>query len=524
MLVGMLAGLVFGCAKKFGSDEGSDTTTTEDVLTTDTPMQDLGPECQPEVCQGGNLQCCDDPQSGRSVCIDISSSTDHCGGCDQACPEAPDVVAPMCTDLGLGATCAVEICEYFHADCDEIFDTGCEIETDRDLQNCGACGLVCNQGEVCVSGNCSRYQELPFEPPATLSTEARLGWSLVTQQALVVVGAPGGLSDAGAALALFTTGGESNSFDGTVLLEDTQGEAGFELGTSVAISFDGTLIAVGDADAGRVLVFERQDFSQFVEIARVQGPINERFGAAVAIDTSQLLVGAPEATPGGEVRIFLRDGAGFATTPEQTLAGESAGPDLFGTSLALGGNTLVVGAPESAETTSDGKVYIFQNDALGWTEQASFSTEQQRGCARFGQSVSLYQELLVVGAPFHSDRCSSAADLTGRAYVFEGSGSTWSPVLELRGNATAGDDGFGEAVNIVGNRVVVGAPREGSSTQGAVYLAQRIAEKWLSPQRLVSPAPRAGEHFGAAVALHFEGIFVGAPGAVGEPGMLYDLE
>ena len=112
-------------------------------------------ECRMGACRIANCQapfedCNTLTEDGCE--IDLSTSMDHCGGCDMAC--APANAAAMC-DLG---TCSITSCDNGFIDCDGLVDTGCEVNSDVDLMNCGTCGTTCSYANgvaECVGGACN---------------------------------------------------------------------------------------------------------------------------------------------------------------------------------------------------------------------------------------------------------------------------------------------------------------------------------------------------------------------------------
>jgi hypothetical protein len=97
----------------------------------------------------------------RAACgaeqVDLMSSADHCGRCDNRCASElrPNVEALRC-DCG---TCAIGACRAGWADCDGALENGCEIEVRSDPDRCGTCGRRCNAAEFCAAGSCVALPE-----------------------------------------------------------------------------------------------------------------------------------------------------------------------------------------------------------------------------------------------------------------------------------------------------------------------------------------------------------------------------
>ena len=285
----------------------------------------------------------------------------------------------------------------------------------------------------------------------------------------------------------------------------------------------------------------------------------DNFGVSVALsnDGSTLAVGAPLedsnttgfntppnefATDSGAVYVFTRDAMGTWLQQAYVKASDTAGGDNFGFTVALSadGNTLAVGAPlEDSGTAADaGAVYVFTRAAGVWTEQQYIKAAFPGAGDRFGTSVSLSADgnTLAVGAPSEDsaalgvggnqiDDCGAAAPAncasdSGAAYVFARSGSVWSQQVYLKASNTGPGDNFGSSVALSGdgNALMVGAINEdGSATgtggtsnelatdSGAVYAYTRSGTVWTPQSYVKASNTGAGDGFGVSVALSSDG-------------------
>lgn len=205
------------------------------------------------------------------------------------------------------------------------------------------------------------------------------------------------------------------------------------------------------------------------------------------------------------------------------LATDGMRGDELGWSVATDGDILVVGAV-NAETA--GRVYVFVRDEQGWKETAVLRPTGNVPNASFGNAVDLDGEILVVGAP----RDREAGAEVGAAYVFRGTGGQWQMDARVVAGDGAAGDRFGESVSIHGERFAVGAPSRnegGEKNAGAVYLFAAADGLWTQEARLVADGRGTGGLFGTAVALYDGIIVVGAPtdtAILNAPGVSYVFE
>lgn len=116
-------------------------TVTDLAVRPDAPLAvDMAGGCE-RGCNAKEL-CC------AALCVDPAASTDHCGRCGNRCPAPPNAAATC-----LMGACAFA-CRQGSADCDQNPANGCEVMTDSDPKNCGACRVVCPNLGVCLLGLC----------------------------------------------------------------------------------------------------------------------------------------------------------------------------------------------------------------------------------------------------------------------------------------------------------------------------------------------------------------------------------
>lgn len=229
-------------------------------------------------------------------------------------------------------------------------------------------------------------------------------------------------------------------------------------------------------------------------------PDNEDgFGWAVAISGDTIVVGARnesssgtgiDSTPdntanqAGAAYVFVRSGTAWSQQaylkPHNTDSG-----DWFGVSVALAGDTAVVGADaesgsaigvdQPADNTAAlaGAAYVFVRSGTTWTQQAYLKAHNTEANDRFGVSVAISGNTIAVGASGESgsgtgvnSESNNDASTSGAVYTFVRNGFVWSHQAYLKAHNTGDGDGFGSSVAISGSTIVVGATGEDSSSVG----------------------------------------------------------
>jgi hypothetical protein len=281
---------------------------------------------------------------------------------------------------------------------------------------------------------------------------------------------------------------------------------------------------------------------------------NHFFGISVAVSGDTVVVGAVGEAGGagnsGAAYVFVRDAMGNWSQQAYLKASNFDPQDQFGISVAVSGDTVVVGAHlEDSSATgvngdetndsadSSGAAYVFVRDADGiWSQQAYLKASNTDGGDRFGISVAASGETVVVGARFegssatgvNGDETDDSADTAGAAYIFVRSGTTWSQQAYLKASNTPQDDlasdQFGISVAVSGDTVVVGAFGEASNAtgvngdqadnsafqSGAAYVFVRAGGVWSQQAYLKASNTGAVDQFGWSVAVSNDTVVVGA--------------
>lgn len=295
----------------------------------------------------------------------------------------------------------------------------------------------------------------------------------------------------------------------------------YGFGTDVALAGDAMLVGAPGAytqagATGDATVFSRtgSDWSQVAVLDAGNDHHDEQFGAAVAASGDAVLIGAPNAATDhpvvtGVAYIFESGGGGWLE--QARLLPSVPGGLGFGSAVALDEDTAVVGVGSGIGDFVVGAAYVFTRGSGSWPQQARLTGDIADQAVTFGTAVAVRGDLLAVGEPG-----STQAHIQGRVHLFTRSGTTWSPLVVLEAADGAVDDGFGSALALSGNALVVGAPNADVGIEtggGAVYVFDDGGGSWAQQAKITAPIPAKLAGFGHSVAFEGDAIVVGAVGA-----------
>lgn len=316
----------------------------------------------------------------------------------------------------------------------------------------------------------------------------------------------------------------------------------------------------GDS-SGAVYLFSRQasGWAQRAYVKASNAGSVDGFGTALAFSNGTLAVSAPfedsQATgidgaesngPGGSqgaVYVFV-EANGNWQQQAYVKATNTDAIDLFGSSVALDGDILAVGAPweDGAATSVDGDqssnaamnsgaAYVYERIGAVWQPLAYLKADNAEAEDELGAALAVSGELIAVGAPGESSNDGSAADPSnnaaheaGAAYVFARAGASYQQVAYLKASNPHADARFGAKLALQGNVLAVSAVGEGTlggdgsgsnelrPESGAVYVFERTNDAWAQTAYLKAPVVSESAYFGAALALSGDTLVIGALG------------
>ncbi|HSS21648.1 MAG TPA: PQQ-binding-like beta-propeller repeat protein [Pyrinomonadaceae bacterium] len=311
-------------------------------------------------------------------------------------------------------------------------------------------------------------------------------------------------------------------FTQTKKLTTSEAAADDRFGYSVATNGDTVVVgATGNSNTGAAYVFERnqggaENWGQVKKLTASDAAGNDQFGRSVAIDVDTVVVGAwLKNSNTGAAYIFKRNQGGAENWGQvkKLTASDAAGNDLFGSSVSINADTMVVGAfgkVPGSNYISTGAAYIFERNQGGtenWGQVQKLTSDTVSNYAYFGYSVAINGDTVVVGA---------YGKTPGVAYIFErnqGGAENWGQVKSLIASDAVGGDQFGISVAINNNTLAVGANHGNRATSGAVYIFERNqngVESWGQTQELTADDAALQDEFGISVAIDGDSLVVGA--------------
>jgi len=432
-----------------------------------------------------------------------------------------------CASLGIAFTCSKRVCGDGFVELDEECDDGNGNDHDGCNADCSVSQIAYVKAFNADASDCFGWSVALSADGSTLAVGAR-------DEASAAIGIDGNELDnsAGSSGAIYVFTRSGMTWSQQAYLKASNTDASDYFGWSVALSADGSTLAVG-----------------------AQGEAS----AATDIGGNQLDNSADGA---GAVYVFTRDGTTWSQQA-YVKASNTEKLDFFGWSVALSGDgsTLAVGATdENSKATGiggnqvdnsllgAGAVYVFTRSGTTWSQSAYVKASNTDAGDSFGSSVALSDDgsTLVVGALYEDskatgiggDQADNFASNAGAVYVFTRSGTTWSQQAYVKASNTGINDSFGYSVALSGDgsTLAVGADRESSAATGidgsqfdesfgdagAVYVFTRSGTTWSQQAYVKASNTGLLDRFGYSVALSTDGSTL-AVGATGEDSNAVDI-
>lgn len=294
----------------------------------------------------------------------------------------------------------------------------------------------------------------------------------------------------------------------------------------ISVATDGDTIVVGapgDTNAGHAsgaaYVFQRSlDHWFFIrKLIGSESSANDSFGLSVAVDGNTIVCGAfgnsPSNTlPVGSAFVFTLIDNHWQETQKLSASDASEG-NSFGGTVAMDGNTLIVGAIGNSQFA--GAVYVFEFDGSSWTEQEKLMSHDATPRVFFGYRLGISGETIVVASEGRADNPIEFS----AAYIFRRTPSGWHQQKRITTDDVVVDGRveimgrFGLTVAVSGDTVVVGSPNDPTLAyfSGSAYIYRRNGESnWSLDQHIFPSDATRDDSFASAVAISGETVLMGA--------------
>lgn len=304
-------------------------------------------------------------------------------------------------------------------------------------------------------------------------------------------------------------------------------KAGDWFGCGVAIDGDTAVVGASgddtacindpDCNSGAAYVFLRMANGDWVlkaKLTSLDTRAGDRFGASVAIDGDTIVIGRPAWGAGDPRRagayVFDRIDQRWMQT-RRLAVDDGSLDDAFGVSVAIDGDTVVVGSLGASGAGSTDAAYVFVRNEIDWEFQEKLTPEAGSSWDGFGYSVAVDGNRAFIGAP------NQRSD--GSLYVYDRVGEKWFQSQQLKPTNQDVYNGFGSSVDISRDTLVIGEFRYAflddtmdSSDTGASYIFTHDGAQWVEHTRLAQAGPMPHYYFGISVSIEDDTVLIGSPG------------
>jgi hypothetical protein len=308
-----------------------------------------------------------------------------------------------------------------------------------------------------------------------------------------------------------------------------------------AVAISGNTVVVGDEyemlreyETGAAYVFEKpvSGWANMTQTAKLTPSDNAfHFGASVAISGDTIVIGAPwtvvdGVAAQGALYVFVKPASGWTDMTETAILYpyhvNFSGNSYAGSTVAIDGNTIVAGVPNVSVSPAlgFGEALVYVMPSGGWKNAYETAVLFINSYyypwygAGFGASVAVSGNTIVVGA---AGCCVQGVLYEGSAYVFVEPPGGWKTTdsynAELKGTEVGVNDEFGYSVAMYGNTIVVGSPQFYSYGVGAAYVYVEPAAGWTSMTQTAELYPwfTLDGNFGSSLAISGNLVVIGAP-------------
>lgn len=300
------------------------------------------------------------------------------------------------------------------------------------------------------------------------------------------------------------------------MLMPPESERYFKYGTSVSINAN-TLV-VGSPTYDVAFVFSKNDQDKWEYEAKLYPNIEtDYFGYSVSIEKDTIIIGAPgfplSSLTTGKAFIFTRNNDDEWIHQQMLIPDGTETVRSFGHSVSVSGDTVVIGAPPTNFGT--GVAYIFiKNNNGQWSQQAKILPNDIDSVEKFGYSVSIFNDKVLIGAPGFSNNPDYNLD-SGAAYVFAINNGQWIQEAMLVADDPTHNAQYGYSVSLDGDICAIGAIYATNFllSDGAVYVYSHNDNNWFFDAKLNTDWCEYSQfQFGRSVSLSGNNILIGTLG------------
>ena len=251
-----------------------------------------------------------------------------------------------------------------------------------------------------------------------------------------------------------------------------------QLSQGLSVDIEGDTIVVADWHLHSVFVFERTAgvWSMVQTLSPGGPPFDSIFGTTVSLQGNRVVVGGfgiPETANLGKAWVFVRPPGGAFVQVAQLVPVGGQDDDNAGSEVAQSGDRIVLGAPNHGlgfPVTGIGAAFVFERVGGTWTQTAVITAPFPQLGDYFGTSVALQGDLLLVGAP----REDTPFTDSGAVYAYRRNGTAWQHIATIQASAPAAHEQFGTALALDGDTLLVGVLAGSMRSQGRAYVLRGL--------------------------------------------------
>ncbi len=220
----------------------------------------------------------------------------------------------------------------------------------------------------------------------------------------------------------------------------------------------------------------------------------DHFGSDARIEGDVAVVGAIDKNQSAGAAYVFERGGTLWSSPRELVASDATTDAVFGSAIALSGETMFIGAPSAAVGDKPaGAVYVFEHRGSSWLEVQKLVPDDPTHYGGFGVAVAVDHDTAIVA--------SALNDIAGAFQFYVRTGSTWKEVKRV------GVDVLGGSVQLRGDTAAV-------SADNGVRIYVRSGTTWNRAQDIEPPHGTIVQNFGSTIGLSDDTMVVGSPGAV----------